>query len=174
VAARVGSEGVDLTWFVPAAVGEQVSVFRRRAEEPWQFLASVQVDGSGMVRHLDATAAAGAEVGYRVTFLDAGIEVAGGEVWLDIPGAELALAGAVPNPVEGGMPVRFTLVDGSPARIDVVDVAGRLQFSRDVGDLGAGTHTLDLDQTRALKPGVYFLRLTQRGAELRSRAVVLR
>src|SRR5262245_17296897 len=40
--------------------------------------------------------------------------------------AELALSGARPNPTTGGITVAFTLRDETPARIELMDVSGRL------------------------------------------------
>ena len=55
-----------------------------------------------------------------------------------------------------------------------MDGAGRVLASNQVGTLGPGTHTLDLSEGGAIRPGIYFLRLTQRRSEVRARAAVLR
>jgi hypothetical protein len=91
--------------------------------------------------------------------------------------ADLALAiqGPMPNPTAGGrLSVEFTLRDGSPARLDLADVAGRLLTSKQVGTQGPGTHALDLSEAGPLRPGIYFLRLAQGGSEIRARAAVIR
>lgn len=92
------------------------------------------------------------------------------------PGAmTLAIHGATPNPVaDGPLRVEFTLRDGSPARLELLDVAGRMLASRQVGTLGAGRHAVDFSDARALPPGVYFVRVTQNGHEARTRAAVVR
>ena len=87
----------------------------------------------------------------------------------------LAMRGATPNPaLDGRLRVEFSLRDGSAATLDVVDVAGRVLRTRQVGGLGPGTHSLDLGKDSALRPGVYFLRLTQGGNEVRARAAVIK
>jgi len=87
----------------------------------------------------------------------------------------LALRGATPNPAVGSqLRVEFALRDGSPALLELVDVAGRVLTSRQVGSLGPGTHALRLSDGVGLRPGIYFLRLTQGGSEVRARAAVLR
>ena len=87
----------------------------------------------------------------------------------------LAIRGATPNPAaHGRLWVEFALRDGSPARLELMDVAGRVLTSKQVGTLGPGTHTLDLAEDGALRPGIYFLRLTQGGSEARTRVAVLR
>ena len=55
--------------------------------------------------------------------------------------AQLALAirGAIPNPVaDGRLRVEFSLRDGSQARLELMDVAGRLLQARQVGTFGPG------------------------------------
>jgi hypothetical protein len=102
----------------------------------------------------------------------------GATVGVDVPTpgqVALAIRGVTPNPAVGGrLRVEFALRDGSPARLELMDVAGRLLHSRDVGSFGPGTHALDLSAGRVLRPGMYFLRLTQGGREARTRATVLR
>lgn len=85
------------------------------------------------------------------------------------------MRGATPNPsVNGRLHVAFSLRDASVARFELVDVAGRVLISRQVGMLGPGAHSLDLLEGGALRPGIYFMRLTQGGSEVRARAVVIR
>jgi hypothetical protein len=87
----------------------------------------------------------------------------------------LAMRGATPNPAAGGrLQVEFTLRDGSPARLELMDVAGRVLTSRQVGMMGPGTHVLDLSGGGALRPGIYFLRLMQGGSQVRARAAVIK
>ena len=87
----------------------------------------------------------------------------------------LAIRGATPNPAAGDrLWVEFTLRDGSLARLELMDVAGRVLTSRQVGALGPGTHALSLSDGVALRPGIYFLRLTQGGSEVRARAAVVK
>jgi hypothetical protein len=76
--------------------------------------------------------------------------------------------------VGGRLRVEFALRDGSPARLELLDVAGRANVSKPVGAMGPGRHSLDLSNDRALSPGIYFLRLKQGGREVRARVAVLR
>jgi hypothetical protein len=81
-------------------------------------------------------------------------------------GAALAFAleGVTPNPSRGQqLAVSFTLPVAAPARLELLDVGGRLMAARDVGALGPGRHTLDAAFGRPLRPGLYLVRLTQRG-----------
>jgi len=73
-----------------------------------------------------------------------------------------------PNPTpNGSLGVRFALPVGAAARLDLVDVAGRVMVSREVGPLGAGVHTVILAQGRHMSPGLYFVRLRQ-GANMKT------
>ncbi len=53
-------------------------------------------------------------------------------------------------------------------------MTGREILRRDVGGLGPGNHQLWLDAGRTLRPGLYFLRLTSSGADVRARVCLLR
>jgi hypothetical protein len=87
----------------------------------------------------------------------------------------LAIRGGTPSHApDGRLWVEFSLRDGSPARLEMMDVAGRVLTSKQVGSLGPGAHALDLSEGGALPPGIYFLRLTQGGREVRARAAVIR
>lgn len=94
----------------------------------------------------------------------------------DVPpgSAAFALRGFTGNPARSDTPVEFTLPDASPARLEVLDVAGRLLAMRDVGSLGAGVHRLDLSELRSQPAGIVFVRLTRGGRSLVARAAHLR
>ena len=64
-----------------------------------------------------------------------------------------------PNPTRGRPLVSFRLTGNAPARLELLDIQGRLVWKHDVGSLGAGAHTVRLGPTRS--PGLYFLRLTE-------------
>ncbi len=85
--------------------------------------------------------------------------------------ATLALA-AGPNPARGALAVRFSLPDARPARLELLDLAGRRMRSFAVA--GAGTHTERLEALGALAPGVYLLRLSQGGEARVTRVALIR
>ncbi len=87
--------------------------------------------------------------------------------------AVLALA-ARPSPARSLLAAVFTLPDGAPARLELMDLSGRRILSREVGALGGGEHVLRLDESGALRAGVYLLRLTRGGTSVTARAVVIR
>ena len=85
----------------------------------------------------------------------------------------LGLEGAEPNPARGTLKVAFTLASAERATLEALDVMGRRVARCEVGSLGAGRHVVDLGTPR-LKTGLYFLRLTQAGQMVTTRAVVMR
>lgn len=93
-----------------------------------------------------------------------------------VPGAAAAFAlrGFLANPAGAGTAVGFSLPDAAPARLEVLDVAGRLVASREVGAYGAGAHRVTLEELRAAPPGLLFVRLTRAGRSLVARATHLR
>jgi hypothetical protein len=93
----------------------------------------------------------------------------------DVPGEAsltFALDPVRPNPSRGGaLTVRFSLPTAAPARLELLDVAGRRIASREVD---SGQHTLDLGVGQHLAPGLYLVRLTQGVNTRTARVAVLR
>ena len=79
-----------------------------------------------------------------------------------------------PRGLAGVPEVEITLGGAEPARLEVLDMAGRRVDSRELLGLAPGSHTLRLDVAASLAPGLYWLRLTQNGMSAHARAVVLR
>lgn len=89
------------------------------------------------------------------------------------PGA-LTLSAPWPTPGRGeSLTVRFALPSSAPATLALLDVAGRVVSSRQVGPLGAGVHSVDLAAGRRLVPGLYFVRISQGGVARVARAVIV-
>jgi hypothetical protein len=79
-----------------------------------------------------------------------------------IQAVAFALEGTRPNPAIGGrLMVHFALSSGEGATLELLDVMGRRVTERTVGALGAGRHSIDLGESQRLRPGLYFVRLTQ-------------
>ena len=101
-------------------------------------------------------------------------------LWVNVPTvgvgpsgtAAFALERVKPNPVLDRLMVSFTLPSGAPARLDLLDVAGRRIESRAVGALGAGTHQVDLSDARTVAPGLYVVRLAQGDRVQTTRVIV--
>jgi hypothetical protein len=82
-----------------------------------------------------------------------------------------ALHAPEPNPAAAGaFALRFSLPSGEPARLALLDVAGRRVASMDV--VGAGNHVVRFGESTRLAPGVYMARLTQGARSATTRVIV--
>jgi hypothetical protein len=89
------------------------------------------------------------------------------------PAAARALSGFVPNPSTGAPRIAFALRSGEHARLEVIDLAGRVVMTRDVASFGSGSHTIGLDRA-PLAAGVYLMRLTEGDLTHTARGIVVR
>jgi Big-like domain-containing protein/sortilin (neurotensin receptor 3) len=89
----------------------------------------------------------------------------------DPPPVVFAIHGIHPTPSRGPIHVELSLADARPARLDLIDVAGRRVASRDLGSSGPGRRRVAL--ASGLRAGLYFVHLTQGDKSLTAKAVVL-
>jgi hypothetical protein len=85
-----------------------------------------------------------------------------------------ALRSVTPNPAQDVLHVLFSLPQARPAKIQVFSVTGRLVESREVGQLGPGSHSVTLGRQSRLASGIYIVRLSQGGRALTARVVLVR
>lgn len=164
---RVTPKGVELRWQVSGATG-RVAVFRSTDGTVWTELAALTPDGSGYVSYVDQTATAAGRCGYR---LAAG-GTTGGEVWVTVGRLVFALEGARPNPSYGPPTVAFWLPGEGAAELTLLDVAGRIVATRQVGSLGAGRHVISFTDAK-VRSGIYWVRLARSSKSLLSKTVVV-
>jgi len=141
-----------------------------------QFSPTAVTDGSGGVVTVwvDARGAGASYDLYAQRVTSSGL-VGGSVVGVPYAAQIGGLSLAAPSPARGDrLPVTFTLGSGAPARIELLDLAGRRILAREVGPLGPGGHTLDVADPAPLAAGIYFLRLTQQGSGITTRVAVLR
>src|SRR5262245_28934947 len=163
VSSVASQDRVVLVWDGPGAGGLNVAVERRTDESAWQPLRPPDRAGPDRLRYEDRSVVPGSRYAYRLAVGGGATEYTR-EVWVDVPlGYQVALAGFRPNPASGAPVVAFALADRAPATLEVLDVTGRRLVSREVGGLGAGAHTLRLEDA-ALRPGMYWIRLIQSDA----------
>lgn len=171
VSAVADPGSVRIEWSVDAP-GE-VTIERAGVDGAWEALGSALADGAGRVVWQDASVEPGGRYGYRLALGAGGGSPYGGEVWVDVPReARLAIAGLTPNPGGADAAIVFTLASRERATIEMVDLAGRRVFAREVGSLGPGTHALPLGGRIA--PGVYWLRLEQGARRVTARGVIVK
>ena len=166
---RVTPTKVELLWTGLAPV-QPVTVVRAENDGAFTAMANLTADGGGRIGFHDATVVPGRHYRYALS-LEGGARRLG-EAPIDVPFAPaFALGGAYPNPAVRDLALAFSLLDASPARLDVFDLAGRRVAGRDVGTLGAGRHVLPMGR---FAPGVYVVRLMQGSRSATMRAAVIR
>ncbi len=173
VSARAEPGRVDLAWQLSGGAA-RATVYRRAPGGGWVAIGEPLADGTGLLAFVDHDVVAGARYGYRLGLAGESGQTFAGEVWVVVPSeTRLALRGLTPNPAPAGAAlVTFSLPDASPARLDVLDVAGRRVFGREVGSLGGGEHVLRLGGG-SLPAGLYLVRLTRGGRALTAKAVIV-
>ncbi|MGH7730143.1 MAG: T9SS type A sorting domain-containing protein [Candidatus Eiseniibacteriota bacterium] len=78
-----------------------------------------------------------------------------------------------PNPARGPIVAIVELPNEGPARIDLVDAAGRMRESQDFSFQWQAHGAVHFNQSRTLAPGVYWLRVTQGLRRATKKMVVL-
>ena len=86
------------------------------------------------------------------------------------PQATLALSAPRPNPARTTVSFDVALPDDSPARVELLDVAGRVQRTQLVS--GPGSHSVTFRDAGTLAPGLYFARVTSRAGSSSVRVVI--
>ncbi len=84
----------------------------------------------------------------------------------------LSLLGTA-NPARGNLRVSFSLADARPARLELLDLAGRRVRDADVTAFGPGRHGVDLARESMPAPGMYWVRLSQGGRAITKRVAVI-
>jgi hypothetical protein len=95
----------------------------------------------------------------------------------DGAGAPIALAPPAPNPARGPVQLTLALAGPGPARVEVLDLAGRRVRTLAAGPFPAGATPVPWDLAggdgRRVAPGLYFVRAVAAGATVSRRLVVL-
>ena len=171
VSATAEVDRVRLVWYAAQRVA--ATVYRRTQDQDWLAIGTANSDGGGQIAFEDRDVVAGARYGYRLGFFENGAETLAGEVWVTIPtNLRFTLDGLTPNPAVNDLTVSFSLPTEEAATLEMIDLAGRRLFVRELA-LPAGHHTLHLDQAPPAA-GVYFVKLTQKNRTATARAVFLR
>ena len=165
---------VELSWVANRNAGATIDVERREVSTAWRTVTAVQPDASGRINFVDHSVEGGHSYGYRLVFHNNGADSPAGEVWVEVPGAALAIHGPWPNPVTGTSRVRISLPGNGPASLEILDVTGRRVATSGLDVLGAGTHTVGLEMAARLPAGLYFLRLRAENQYLQTRLAVVR
>jgi len=165
--------GIALTWESSAAIGRATSLERYDGISAWTEVGPLDFNAQGLATFTDHGVTAGHRYDYRVRISFAGSPWFSKSITVAAPGSRrLALSG--PNPAIGAFRVDFNLPASGPARLEAFDVTGRRCFSREVGGLGPGIHSILLDAGNSLRPGIYLIRLQHAGETQTGRVVFMR
>jgi hypothetical protein len=166
---------VQLSWSLQGAAEVQASVERRVRDEEWLGLGAASVTAADRVTFEDRSVEPGARYEYRLRVARGGEEAVSAVSRIDIPsGYALDLVGAQPNPAARELWVALALPRDDAARLELLDVSGRMIAARDVGDLGPGRHRVRLGEDVRLAPGVYMIRLASGGRAITRKALIVR
>jgi hypothetical protein len=168
------ADRVRLLWQGEGALSVSATLERRTEPTSWQTIGAPSAEGSDRLVYDDRDVTPGTRYAYRLRYTSDGTEHTTPEAWVTVPVAvQFTLAGLRPNPSSGSnLRVSFSLPNAGPARLELIDIAGRRIAARDVGQLGAGEHVEPLQTDSHVPAGLYWLRLTQGNRSLVTRAVV--
>lgn len=171
----VTTERVRIRWYGTDQSGLAATIERRTHEQAWTKLGDAVVDREGHLEWEDHDISPGMAFAYRAVLHDESGAVPTDEIWVDVPGAVLALYGARPNPSsDDRLTVTFSLPARQPATLALYDLAGRLVASRELEPIAAGLHRVTFGERTPLASGVYVVRLSYGGRSLSSRVTVMR
>lgn len=159
VSATGESDRATLTWYVSLDGVAQGRIERRTGSTAWADVAGVVPDGTGYVRWVDTDVVPGGRYAYRLRVTVDGAQHVSGESWVEIPSSGGTLSFQVPNPVAGtGITALISLPADQTARIELLDIAGRVVARRDVHG-ASGRQTVQLARPGEVAPGLYFVRV---------------
>jgi hypothetical protein len=171
---NLAPDHVDLIWYAPEYENQSASLERRAEGAEWTAIASGTVDGSGRIRFTDTGVTAGQRYIYRLALGPLGSPTYSREAMIEVPGGPtLALGIPQPNPAVRDLSLSITLPSAAPATLSLVDIAGRVVATREVGSLGAGIHQVTLGGEH-LRAGVYVVALRQGDRTLTRRVSLVR
>jgi len=70
--------------------------------------------------------------------------------------------------------IEYMLAGSDPARVELMDIAGRVVMRRDLGAPGVGSHRATLEVGSRLPSGIYLVRLTEAGRSATTKVALLR
>jgi hypothetical protein len=153
---------VRLIWEMPSGRDWAFKVHRRAPGREWLSLETPPGKEGRLVLE-DRTVQPGDTLEYRLAVRTAGVEAFLEPVSVKVPLAPTTLALSRPRLSAARRAILATLAlpTAAPAKLELLDVAGRRVISHQVGALGIGEHDVQLPLPAGLARGIYFLRLTQ-------------
>lgn len=165
VTANWEADGVHLEWRMGSQ--QAATLERRMPDGEWTFLANLLPDGLGAITYLDRDAQPGRRYAYRLGFAEGGGMSYSPEAWVETSEPlAFGIQSARPNPGPGFFTLPLALPRATAVKVSLLDVSGRVVWSRPEATLAAGRHALTLDTGGSVPPGVYLVNV-QAGSERR-------
>jgi hypothetical protein len=144
---------------------ESFTAYRRDNGGPWQAIATLVPDGDRKLTLDDSVSTSVSSYDYRVSAIVGGTERFFGDVNIPFGTSVPPATGRVtfearPNPTRGAINLAVGVVTPSTQRIELLDLSGRRIVERTTGALSPGEHMFRLAEPHALRPGLYFARLS--------------
>lgn len=171
VTAEASRDRVRLAWRSGQG-GLFATLERHGTAGGWARLVDLAADGTGAIAYEDRDVVPGGRYGYRLRLQGPDGPELAGEAWVDVP-SDFALALAGLRDAGGRVLAGLTLAGEGPARLEVLDVAGRRVWARTLEGLAPGTREVEVGG-REFRPGLYFLRLAQDGRRVHAKCVLVR
>lgn len=171
-----------VNWQLTPSTSVTPTVYRRNLPGGTWSARETLPPSAGAASYTDTSVALGATYEYRLGVVVDGAERFYGRASVAMPAGpappSLAITGVFPNPVDRGAaaPVRvaYRLRGTDRARLELMDISGRLVRTYELGTPGAGAHEFVLPAGGGIRPGVYLLRLIQGSDETSRRISILR
>ncbi len=164
---------VVVTW-LSAVTPLTASVERRFEGGGWAAVGQVGVGPEGLLVFADTDVVAGGRYDYRLAVDTGGRVQYFGLVQVDVPGrSRFGLFGAQPNPATADLVISFSLASRAPARLELLDIAGRRVLSQDLVGVGPGPHLLNLGDSGRFRAGIYLVRITQEGRRITGKYAIV-
>ena len=164
---------VRVEWRASSAP-DRVPVSRRVQGGMWTAVGVAIRDSDGALRYTDAEVGSGQTVVYRLAWPAPGGQLPVGEVsfTVGLPARQALLVRG--NPTQGIVMLDLDLTGDGAARVQLLDLAGRVLIERAVDPSAAGRRPFALPAPSGARPGLYFVRLTSSAGVATGRVTLLR
>lgn len=170
--AIVKRDAIRIRWTSPRLARRPVRIERSSDGVEWRELAQAEFDAIGRLEFEDPAVLPNQRYGYTVSGEWDGSAFRATPAWVTTAQDHHQVR-IQPNPSFRISTITFDLTRGA-ALLSVVDLAGRVRFSREVGSMGPGTHVLPSTEIPRLEAGVYTVILDQEGSRSSRRFVIAR
>ena len=137
-------------------------------------VAQIPTGPDGLLIYRDDNVTAGGHYVYQLAVDVGGRTEYFGLARADVPGeSRFAFLGAAPNPATQNLLLVFSLATRDPARLELLDIAGRIILSRELVGLGPGRHVMNLGDSGRFRAGIYLVRIVQGGRHTSGKVAIV-